>query len=264
MRSSRGALFALAALPAPAAPAAGVTEVDVKLVIATDVIEQHQRHRSQASGARERRKFLDPEVLKAIKSASSPHRRRDGRWSSKQHVVLDWTIVDGKESAADLPKKSATFAHAGERTSISGGLERSFRLLNEATMSIVAEKKVRRSLRRRSHNDGVRSSISTTRPKERIIVQRIADHGRDKRGLLRRPRPIIRRCVVAGKGAFLVVVKSYADSAGPCGASWCSRSRRTKPDQQALAAANPLLKPVAAGGRACSDVAGENLSRRLR
>src|ERR1700720_885181 len=65
-----GAMAALAVLPTPAAPASGVTQVDLKLIIATDVSRSinAEEARIQREGTAEA--FLNPEVVKAIQSGA--------------------------------------------------------------------------------------------------------------------------------------------------------------------------------------------------
>src|SRR3954463_14192948 len=95
-------LCAFAALPAPAAPSGGATQVDLKLILATDVSRSinNEEARIQRDGIAEA--FANPEVIKAIQSGAL------GRiavamidWSSPEfdRVVLDWTIVKDKASA---------------------------------------------------------------------------------------------------------------------------------------------------------------------
>src|SRR6476646_10501955 len=122
-----GAMTALAGLPTPAAPASEVTQVDLKLVIATDVSRSinAEEARIQREGTAEA--FLNPEVIKAIQSGAL------GRiaiamidWSSPQfdRAVLDWTIVKDKASATALAEKIRAIPRTpGRRTSISSALE---------------------------------------------------------------------------------------------------------------------------------------------
>src|SRR5438128_118922 len=101
------ALTALAAVPPQAAPA-GVTQVDLKLVIATDVSRSinNQEALLQREGTAEA--FLNPEVVKAIQSGAL------GRiavamidFSSPEYdkIVLDWTIVKDRASATALAER---------------------------------------------------------------------------------------------------------------------------------------------------------------
>ena len=103
-----GALLSVIAVaPAPAAPA-GATQVDMKLILATDVSRSinNEEARIQREGIADA--FANPDVIKSIQSGAL------GRiaiamidWSSPDldRVVLDWTIVKDKASAIALSEK---------------------------------------------------------------------------------------------------------------------------------------------------------------
>src|SRR5258708_8731823 len=78
------AMATLAVLPAPAAPAIapGVTQVDLKLVIATDVSRSinNEEARIQREGTAEA--FLNPDVAKAIQS---------GALGRSAIAMIDWS-----------------------------------------------------------------------------------------------------------------------------------------------------------------------------
>jgi hypothetical protein len=140
------AIAALAVLPTLAAPASEATQVDLKLVIATDVSRSinAEEARIQREGTAEA--FLNPEVIKAIQSGAL------GRvavamidWSSPQfdRVVLDWTIVKDKASATALADKIRAIPRTpGRRTSISSALELGSLLLESSDQDIHANRKV--------------------------------------------------------------------------------------------------------------------------
>ena len=209
------ALFALAAVPAPAAPeGSGTIEVDVKLVIATDTSNSinDTEAKLQRDGIAD--VFLEPEVVKAIQSGQL------GRiavsmvdWGSEQHVVLDWTIVEDKASAAVLSEKIREIPRTpGERTSISGALERSFLMLNTSDGRIVAEKKVVDVSGDGPNNDGQSQQQFHDKTKDNgIIVNGLPIMDATSEGYYEDLDQYYGACVVAGKGAFLVVVKSYRD-----------------------------------------------------
>src|SRR5712675_93628 len=122
-----GAMAAFAVLPTPATPASEATQVDLKLVIATDVSRSinAEEARIQREGTAEA--FLDPDVIKAIQSGSL------GRiavatfdFSSPQdnRVTMEWHIIDDRASAAALAETIRdTPRTPGRRTSISSALE---------------------------------------------------------------------------------------------------------------------------------------------
>jgi len=134
IRLSRGTLalvrcmLALAALVlTPAALAGAAEQVDLLLVLASDVSRSvdHPKFLLQREGYAAA--ISDPQVMDAIKSG--PHQRIAIcflEWSGfgAQKLVIDWTIIDGPGAARkfgdqllELPRSFA------DRTSISGGIE---------------------------------------------------------------------------------------------------------------------------------------------
>ena len=124
--------------------------------------------------------FLDPDVVKAIQSGSL------GRiavamidWSSMRmdKVVLDWTIVRDKESAAALAAKIRAIPRTpGERTSISGALQRAQMLLDDSDRYLVAEKKVI-DVSGTANNDGTALVTSNDTTRTTASSSTPADHG---------------------------------------------------------------------------------------
>jgi hypothetical protein len=118
------ALIALALIqPAPAR----AQQVDLLLVLAADVSRSvdHQKFMLQREGYAAA--VSNPQVLEAIRSG--PHGKialNFLEWSGvgAQKVVIDWTLIDGRESARrfgdQLVEAPRSFA---DRTSISGGIE---------------------------------------------------------------------------------------------------------------------------------------------
>jgi hypothetical protein len=208
-------LSALAALPAPAAPA-GTFEVDVKLVIATDVSRSITDEEAQLQREGTAQVFLDPDVLKAIKSGPL------GRiavamldWSSPQsdRVVLDWTVVNDAASARALAAAIRKLPRTpGLRTSISGALERSTLMLNESDNVIAAERKVIDVSGDGPNNDGISlQHIHDTTANNGIVVNGLPIMDPNAPGYYPDLDQYYAACVVAGKGSFLTVVRRYKD-----------------------------------------------------
>src|ERR1700704_3959486 len=121
-------IFVLAALVmAPTQPARAAENVDLLLVLSSDVSRSvdHPKFLLQREGYASA--ISDPHVIDAIKSG--PHQRIAlcfVEWSGfgAQKLVIDWTIIDGPAAARkfgdqllELPRSFA------DRTSISGGIE---------------------------------------------------------------------------------------------------------------------------------------------
>ncbi len=123
----RGVLALSALLPIQPSVAFAAEQVDLLLVLASDVSRSvdHPKFLLQREGYAAA--ISDPHVLDAIKSG--PQQRIAlcfVEWSGfgAQRLVIDWTIVDGQDAARkfgdqllELPRSFA------DRTSISGGIE---------------------------------------------------------------------------------------------------------------------------------------------
>jgi hypothetical protein len=249
-----GVLGALATLPAPAQPA-GPIKVDLKLVIATDVSLSINDEEAQLQREGIAEVFLDPGVVKAIQSgALGMIAVAMLDWSSPNYdrVVLDWTIVEDEASAAALAEKVRRIPRTpGSRTSISGALERGTLMLNESDGKIVATRKVIDVSGDGPNNDGISlQHIHDTTADNGIVVNGLPIMDENAEGYVPDLDKYYAACVVAGKGAFLVVVKRFKDF----GAAMRHKlvleiSQNESQIKQALQElqANPLLKKIAAG-----------------
>jgi hypothetical protein len=106
------AMAVLAALPAPAAPSgvAGPTQVDVKLVIATDISLSIDDEEAQIQRQGIADLFLDPEVVRAIQSGPLgviAVSMLDWAGYGENKVILDWTLVNDKPAPQPCRRKSA-------------------------------------------------------------------------------------------------------------------------------------------------------------
>jgi hypothetical protein len=248
-----GALAALAILPAPAAPV-GPVKVDLKLVIATDVSLSITNEEAQLQREGIAEVFLDPNVVKAIKSgALGMIAVAMLDWSSPNYdrVMLDWTIVDDEASATALAERVRRLPRPpGNRTSISGALERATLMLNESDSEIVATRKVIDVSGDGPNNDGISlQHIHDTTADNGITVNGLPIMDETAEGYVPDLDKYYAACVVAGKGAFLVVVKRYKDF----GAAMRHKlvleiSQNEVQIKQALQElqANPLLRKTAA------------------
>src|SRR4051812_34844138 len=210
-----GLLSVAPAIPAPAATS-GATEVDLKLILATDVSRSinNEEARIQREGIAEA--FANPEVIKAIQSGAL------GRiavamidWSSPEfdRVVLDWTIVKDKASAMALSEKiRATPRTPGRRTSISSALELGSLLLEGSEKDIVATRRVIDVSGDGPNNDG----NPMREAHDRVIGQGIVVNGLpvmddNANGYFPNLDKYYAACVAGGRGSFVVVVRSLKD-----------------------------------------------------
>ena len=200
--------------------------------------------------------FLDPEVVKAIQSGPLgviAVSMLDWSGYRNQRVVLDWTIVNDSASAAALAEKVRRIPYLpGERTSISEAIQRANAMLNDSDGQIIATRKVIDVSGDGPNNDGISlQHIHDTTANNGIIVNGlpIMDEGSDD--YFPDLDKYYAACVVAGKGSFLVVVKSFKDF----GAAMRHKlvleiSQNESQIKQALdeLRVNPLLQKTAAGG----------------
>lgn len=210
------ALTAIGLLPAPALPASGLLQVDLKLVIATDVSRSinNEEAKIQREGIAEA--FSNPDVIKSIQNGAL------GRiavamidWSSPQYdkVVLDWTIVKDKASAMALAETIRNMPRTpGQRTSISGALELGALLLESSDKDIVATRKVIDVSGDGPNNDG--NPLQPTHDQtiaNGIVVNGLPIMDENANGYFTELDKYYAGCVVGGKGSFVIVVRSFRD-----------------------------------------------------
>ena len=256
---------AVAALPAPAAPAehaaVGPTQVDVKLVIATDISLSIDDEEAQIQRQGIADLFLDPEVIKAIQSGPLgviAVSMLDWAGYGENKVVLDWTLVNDKASAATLSAKIRGIGRIpGKRTSISDALERSFAMIEESDGQIVAARRVVDVSGDGPNNDGY--SLQELHDKianNGITVNGLPIMDENSDGYFADLDKYYGACVVSGKGSFLIVVKHFNDF-GPAMRRKLvvEISQDESQIKQALRELdpNPLLKQVAAGKTVAQD-----------
>jgi hypothetical protein len=210
-----GAMSALAVLPAPAAPA-GPTQVDMKLVIATDVSRSIDDEEAQLQRQGIAELFLDPDVIKAIQSGPLgviAVSMLDWAGYRDQRVVVDWTIVNDSASAAALAEKIRKIPHIpGERTSISSAIGRSIGMLEVSDSQIHATRKVIDVSGDGPNNDGVSLQyVHDMTANNGIIVNGLPIMDESSDSYFPDLDKYYAACVVAGKGSFLVVVKRFKD-----------------------------------------------------
>src|SRR5882757_2024037 len=142
---SLGLIAALGVTPAPAA-SGGPIQVDVKLVIATDMSRSIDAEEAQIQRQGVADVFLDPEVVKTIQKGSLgviAVAMLDWSGYRDDRVVLDWTLVHDKASATALAEKIRKLPTIqGQRTAISSALEHAIAMLNDSDNEIVGTRKV--------------------------------------------------------------------------------------------------------------------------
>ena len=206
-------LLTLATLPSPAAAA---ENVDLKLVIATDVSRSidYQEGLLQREGTAEA--FDSPEVVKAIQSGAL------GRiavamidFSSPEfdRVVLNWQIIQDQASSSAFAQKIRKAPRTpGRRTSISSALELGSLLIEGSSKDIVATRRVIDVSGDGPNNDGnPMSQAHESTIKLGIVVNGLPVMDENANGYYRGLDKYYAGCVAGGRGAFVVVVRSFKD-----------------------------------------------------
>ena len=209
-----GSIIALLGWSANAA--SGLTPVDVKLVIATDVSRSINDDEASLQRQGTAEAFLSDEVVKAIRSGAL------GRiavsmidFSSPEYgrIVLDWHIIDGKQTAAAFAEKIRNSPRTpGRRTSISSALELGTLLIQGSEGTIQATRKVIDVSGDGPNNDG--NAMQEAHDKtiaQGIIVNGLPVMDDNANGYYPDLDKYYAGCVVGGRGSFVVVVRSFKD-----------------------------------------------------
>jgi hypothetical protein len=136
-RVSIALAFIAAALAGSAAQAQkGKPQVDLELVIAVDVSGSIDPVEARLQRDGYYAAFTNAKVINAIKTG--PNRRiamtyMEWAGSHYQRTVIDWTVIDGAESAQQFVAKLADIPPTTQRwTSISGAIDYAMRLFSES------------------------------------------------------------------------------------------------------------------------------------
>src|ERR1700675_1812867 len=197
-------------------PAPAAEQVDLKLVLATDVSRSIDDAELQLEREGTAEAFLDPEVIKAIQNGSL------GRiavatfdFSSLQdnRVTMDWHIIHDRASAMALAETIRdTPRTPGRRTSVSSALELGSLLIESSEKDIVATRKVIDVSGDGPNNDG--NPMRETH--DRVIGQGIVVNGLpvmddNGNGYFPNLDKYYSACVAGGRGSFVIVVRSFKD-----------------------------------------------------
>jgi hypothetical protein len=209
-----GSVLALSASSTLSAPA--TQQVDLKLVLATDVSgsindEEFDLQRQGTADA-----FMDADVVRSIQSGAL------GRiavamfdFSSPEYakVIIDWHIIRDKKSATDFAELIRNSPRSpGRRTSVSSALELGSTLIESSAGDIVATRKVIDVSGDGPNNDG--NPMRETH--ERVIGQGIVVNGLpimddNANGYYPDLDKYYQACVAGGRGSFVVVARSFKD-----------------------------------------------------
>jgi hypothetical protein len=206
----------LALLASSQSATAAPTQVDLKLVLATDVSRSMdtEEFRIEREGTAEA--FLDREVIKAIQSGSLGRiavALFDFSSPEDDKLVVNWQIIHDAATAAGFANAVRTAPRSlGRRTSVSGALEFGAVLLSGSDKDIVATRKVIDVSGDGPNNDGnPMTQVHDLVIGERIVVNGLPVMDDNANGYYPDLDKYYAGCVIGGPGAFVVVVRRYAD-----------------------------------------------------
>ncbi len=200
--------------PAPGAP----QQVDVKLVLAFDVSRSMDDDEFGVEREGTAAAFSDPMVIQAIQNGSL------GRiavslvhFSTDQYnrVVVDWSVIKDKQSALAFAAAIRNGPRSpGRRTSISSAVELGSLLLEASEKDFTATRRVIDISGDGPNNFGT----PMTEAHDKAIAQGVVINGLPvmddmANGYFADLDKYYAGCVTGGRGAFVVVVKSYRDYA---------------------------------------------------
>lgn len=198
------------------APAADIKQVDLKLVLATDVSGSidNEELRLEREGTAEA--FLDPNVIKAIQGGSLGQiavAMLDFSSPQFDKVVLDWHIINDEASAQAFAEKIRALRRTpGRRTSVSSALELGSLMLEASDKDIVATRRVIDVSGDGPNNDGnAMTEVHEKTVAQGIIVNGLPIMDESANGYYPNLDKYYAACVAGGRGSFVVVVRSYRD-----------------------------------------------------
>jgi hypothetical protein len=197
-------------------PAAAIDNVDLKLVLATDVSGSIDNDELQLEREGTAEAFLDPAVLKAIQSGALGRiavSMIDFSSPGLGKVVIDWRIIGNQAGAAafaeavrDIPRTP------GRRTSVSNALEMGSLMMEASAKDIVATRRVIDVSGDGLNNDGnpMREAHDKTIA-QGIVVNGLPIMDDNANGYYPNLDKYYAACVAGGPGAFVIVVHSFKD-----------------------------------------------------
>lgn len=220
-RSARmiAAFFSCAALAAiPSAAPAAPQQVDLKLVLATDVSGSIDNEELQIEREGTADAFLDPNVIKAIQGGSLGRiavAMVDFSMSQYNKIVIDWHIISDRNSAAAFAEMVRRLPRTlGHRTAISSALDTGMLMLEASDKDIVASRKVIDVSGDGANNAGEHMTPAHDKTVGAgIIINGLPVMDEQASGYYPDLDKYYAACVAGGPGSFVVVVRNYKDYA---------------------------------------------------
>lgn len=197
-------------------PAFAVEHVDLKLVLATDVSGSINNDELWLERRGTAAAFLYPDVIRAIEGGALGRiavAMIDFSSPGFGKTVVDWRIIHDRASAADFARAILAIPRTpGNRTSVSNALELGAELIRSSEKDIVATRNVIDIAGDGPNNDG--NSIAPVQ--QRVMARGIAVNGlaimdENANGYFPNLDKYYQACVAGGRGAFVIVVRSFRD-----------------------------------------------------
>lgn len=199
-------------------PASGAQAVDLKLVLAMDVSGSMDNEELWLERAGTAAAFLDPDVIKAIQGGALGRvavSMLDFSSPGFGKTVIGWRIIRDRAGAAALARRILALPRPpGDRTSISNALELGAALIRSSDKDIVATRKVIDVAGDGANNIG--KALQPTRDlvtRQGIVVNGLPVMDESANGYFPNLDRYYQACVAGGRGAFVIIVRSYRDFA---------------------------------------------------
>lgn len=206
----------IAAVLSGSSPALAAENVDLKLVLATDVSGSISNDELWLERQGTAAAFLDPDVIKAIENGALGRiavAMLDFSSPGFGRTVIGWRIVQDRASAASFASAILSVPRTpGNRTSISNALELGAQLIEASEKDIVATRKVIDIAGDGPNNDGKPVQEIHKRLTARgIVVNGLPIMDEKANGYFPGLDRYYQACVAGGRGAFVIVVRSFRD-----------------------------------------------------
>jgi hypothetical protein len=199
-------------------PASAAEAVDLKLVLATDVSGSINGDELWLERAGTAQAFLDPDVIKAIQSGALGRiavSMLDFSSPGFGKTVIGWRIIQDRPSAAGFARTILALPRPfGDRTSISNALELGAALIRSSDKNIFATRKVIDVMGDGANNIG--KPMEQTRnlvTKQGVVINGLPVMDESANGYFPNLDRYYQACVAGGRGAFIIIVRSYRDFA---------------------------------------------------
>jgi Protein of unknown function (DUF1194) len=196
--------------------ASAVENVDLKLVLATDVSGSISNAELRIERQGTAAAFVDPDVIKAIENGALGRiavAMLDFSSPGFGKTVVDWRIIHDRESAVAFARAVVAVPRTpGNRTSISNAIELGAELIEASEKDIVATRKVIDVAGDGPNNDGkpVRPILQKVMA-QGVIVNGLPIMDPTANGFFLDLDKYYQACVAGGRGSFVIAVRSFRD-----------------------------------------------------